>query len=140
MIFSSLSKIYNNYLSFHFSRFSLPIIPPVLAPGPLHGPSLQRAEDHQGKAQKLESEVPHLDLDKAAERVGAVFSGRKLPLKVLGKDFSAVKRTLSMSWAQLRDDVEKVTRGTNPESPNLLSKILTEMGDVTGNEVIGLTR
>jgi hypothetical protein len=42
----------------------------------------------EDRLEKLKSEDVHLDLAKAAERVGAVFSGRKLTLKVLGKDFS----------------------------------------------------
>ena len=37
---------------------------------------------------KLKSEVVRLDLAEAAQRLGAVFSGGKLTLKVLGKDFS----------------------------------------------------
>jgi hypothetical protein len=37
---------------------------------------------------KLKSQIPHVDLAKAAERVGAVFSGNRLTLRVLGKDFS----------------------------------------------------
>lgn len=45
----------------------------------------QNPEDRLGK---LKSEVVHLNLAEAAERVGAVFSGNKLTLKVLGKDFS----------------------------------------------------
>jgi len=36
----------------------------------------------------LQNEVRHIDLAAAAERVGADFSGSKLTLKVLGKDFS----------------------------------------------------
>ncbi len=36
----------------------------------------------------LQNEVCHIDLAAAAERVGADFSGSKLTLKVLGKDFS----------------------------------------------------
>ena len=36
----------------------------------------------------LQNEVGNIDLAVAAERVGADFSGRKLTLKVLGKDFS----------------------------------------------------
>jgi len=42
----------------------------------------------EDRLEKLKSEVIHLDLAKAGERVGAVFSGRKLTLKVLGKNFS----------------------------------------------------
>lgn len=37
---------------------------------------------------KLKSQIFRLDLPAAAERVGAVFSGNKLTIKVLGKDFS----------------------------------------------------
>ena len=37
--------------------------------------------------QKLKSEVSRLDLAEASERVGARFSGGKLTLKILGKDF-----------------------------------------------------
>ncbi len=44
--------------------------------------------DPEDRLEKLKSEIVHLDLAKAADRVGAVFSGRKLTLKVLGKDFS----------------------------------------------------
>jgi Domain of unknown function (DUF3786)/Putative Fe-S cluster len=42
----------------------------------------------EDRLEMLKSEITHIDLAKAAERVGAVFSGRKLTLKVLGKDFS----------------------------------------------------
>lgn len=42
----------------------------------------------EDRLEKLKSKVTHVDLAKAAERVGAVFSGKKLTLKVLGKDFS----------------------------------------------------
>ncbi|RPJ21867.1 MAG: DUF3786 domain-containing protein [Desulfobacteraceae bacterium] len=42
----------------------------------------------EDRLEKLKSEVVHLDLAKAAERMDAVFSGSKLTLKVLGKDFS----------------------------------------------------
>jgi Domain of unknown function (DUF3786)/Putative Fe-S cluster len=45
----------------------------------------QNPEDRLGK---LKSEVGHLNLTEAAERVGAVLSGEKLTLKVLGKDVS----------------------------------------------------
>jgi len=45
----------------------------------------QNSED---RLAKLKSEVVRLDLAEAAQRVGAVLSGRKLTLKVLGKDFS----------------------------------------------------
>jgi len=44
--------------------------------------------DPGDRLEKLKSEIAHLDLAEAAERLGAVFSGRKLTLKVLGKDFS----------------------------------------------------
>jgi hypothetical protein len=40
------------------------------------------------RLEKLKSEVAYVDLAEAAERVGAKFSGGKLTLKVLGKDFS----------------------------------------------------
>jgi len=40
------------------------------------------------RLEKLKSEITHLDLAKAAERVSAKFSGNRLTLKVLGKDFS----------------------------------------------------
>jgi hypothetical protein len=40
------------------------------------------------RLEKLKSDIAHLDLAEAAERVGAKFSGDKLTLKVLGKDFS----------------------------------------------------
>jgi len=40
------------------------------------------------RLEKLKSEIVHLNLAEAAERVGAVFSGKKLTVKVLGKDFS----------------------------------------------------
>ena len=42
----------------------------------------------ENRLEKLKAEVAHLDLAKAADRVGAVYSGNKLTLKVLGKDFS----------------------------------------------------
>jgi len=40
---------------------------------------------------KLQSEILSQDLSQAAQRVGALFSGNKLTLKVLGKDFSIDK-------------------------------------------------
>jgi hypothetical protein len=42
----------------------------------------------EDRLEKLKSEIVHLDLAEAAERVGAEYSGNKLTLKVLGKDFS----------------------------------------------------
>jgi hypothetical protein len=45
-------------------------------------------QNPEDRLEKLKSEVVHLNLAKTAERAGAVFSGRKLTLKVLGKDFS----------------------------------------------------
>jgi hypothetical protein len=42
----------------------------------------------EDRLKKLKSEIVHLDPAKAADRAGAVFSGKKLTLKVLGKDFS----------------------------------------------------
>ena len=45
-------------------------------------------QDPGDRLTQLKSEITHLDLAKAAERVGAEFSGNKLTLKVLGKDFS----------------------------------------------------
>jgi hypothetical protein len=42
--------------------------------------------------EKLKSEIGHLDLAEAASRVGAGFSGGKLTLKILGKDFSVDTR------------------------------------------------
>jgi hypothetical protein len=42
----------------------------------------------EDRLEKLKSEITRLDLAKAAQRVGALFSGQKLTLKVLGKDFS----------------------------------------------------
>lgn len=50
-----------------------------------NGPPEASPED---RLEKLKSEVSRIDLAKAAERVGAVFSGGKLTLKILGKDFS----------------------------------------------------
>ena len=47
-----------------------------------------REPSPEDRLEKLKSEITRIDLAKAAERVGAVFSGRKLTLKVLGKDFS----------------------------------------------------
>jgi len=38
--------------------------------------------------EKLKSEVVHLDLAVAADKCGGIFSGARLTLKVLGKDFS----------------------------------------------------
>jgi hypothetical protein len=46
----------------------------------------------EDRLEKLKSEVARLDLAKAAERAGAVFSGNRLTLKVLGKDFSVDER------------------------------------------------
>lgn len=45
----------------------------------------QNREEH---LKRLQSEVARLDLADAAERSGAQFSGNKLTLKILGKDFS----------------------------------------------------
>ena len=45
-------------------------------------------QNPENRLEKLKSEIAHLDLAEAAERVGAHFSGKKLTLKVLGKDFS----------------------------------------------------
>jgi len=42
----------------------------------------------EDRLERLKSEIARIDLAKAAERVGASFSGRKLTLKILGKDFS----------------------------------------------------
>jgi hypothetical protein len=42
----------------------------------------------EDRLETLQSEIAHLDLAEAAERVGAEYSGKKLTLKVLGKDFS----------------------------------------------------
>lgn len=42
----------------------------------------------EDRLEKLKSEVSRIDLAEAAERVGAVYSGNKLSLKVLGKNFS----------------------------------------------------
>jgi hypothetical protein len=42
----------------------------------------------EDRLEKLKSEITRIDLAEAAERVGAAFSGHKLTLKVLGKDFS----------------------------------------------------
>ena len=42
----------------------------------------------EDRLEKLKSQVAQIDLAKAAERVGAVYSGNKLSIKVLGKDFS----------------------------------------------------
>ena len=42
----------------------------------------------EDRLEKLKSQVAQIDLAKAAERVDASFSGGKLTLKVLGKDFS----------------------------------------------------
>jgi len=46
-----------------------------------------REPSPEDRLEKLKSEITLIDLAKAGERVGAVFSGRKLTLKVLGKDF-----------------------------------------------------
>ena len=51
-------------------------------------PKSSREPSPEDRLEKLKSEITHIDLAKAGERVGAVFSGRKLTLKVLGKDFS----------------------------------------------------
>ena len=42
----------------------------------------------EDRLEKLKSQATRVDLAKTAHRVGAVFSGGKLTLKVLGKDFS----------------------------------------------------
>lgn len=42
----------------------------------------------EDRLEKLKAEIIRIDLAEAAERVGASFSGGKLTLKVLGKDFS----------------------------------------------------
>jgi hypothetical protein len=47
-----------------------------------------REQNPEDRLEKLKSEILHLDLAKAAGRVGAVFSDNKLTLKMLGKDFS----------------------------------------------------
>jgi hypothetical protein len=47
-----------------------------------------QARNSEDRLAKLKSQITQLDLSKAAERVGAAFSGHKLTLKVLGKDFS----------------------------------------------------
>jgi hypothetical protein len=44
-------------------------------------------QDPDEYLEKLKSEVARLDLAEAAERVGGRFSGGKLALKILGKDF-----------------------------------------------------
>jgi len=41
----------------------------------------------EDRLEQLKSEVSHIDLAEAAERVGARFSGGRLTLKILGKDF-----------------------------------------------------
>jgi len=45
-------------------------------------------QDREKSLKNLQSEVVHLDFAQAAERTGAQFSGDKLTLKILGKDFS----------------------------------------------------
>lgn len=45
-------------------------------------------QDADDQLKKMKSEIVGLDLAAAAERVGASFSGGRLTLKVLGKDFS----------------------------------------------------
>ena len=47
-----------------------------------------REQNPEDRLEKLKSQVTQIDLAKAAERVGAVYSGNKLSLKVLGKNFS----------------------------------------------------
>lgn len=47
-----------------------------------------REQNPEDRLEKLKSQVTQIDLAKAAQRVGALFSGKKLTLKVLGKDFS----------------------------------------------------
>jgi hypothetical protein len=51
-------------------------------------PRSSHEPSHEDRLERLKSEVARLDLAKAAERVSAKFSGGKLTLKVLGKDFS----------------------------------------------------
>lgn len=53
-------------------------------------PDNQTTDEHNSDdhLKRLKSEIVHLDLPATAERVGALFSGNKLTLKVLGKDFS----------------------------------------------------
>ena len=45
-------------------------------------------QNPENRLEKLKSEIAHINLAEAAERVGAEYSGNKLTLKVLGKDFS----------------------------------------------------
>ncbi len=54
------------------------------------GPDNQKADENDPDdfLKKLKSEIVRLDFLTATERVGAAFSGNKLTLKVLGKDFS----------------------------------------------------
>jgi len=42
----------------------------------------------EDRLEKLKSEITRIDLAEAAERVGAEYSGNKLTLKILGKNFS----------------------------------------------------
>lgn len=53
-------------------------------------PENQIIDEHNPEdyLQKLKSEMAHLDLLATAKRVGPLFSGNKLTLKVLGKNFS----------------------------------------------------
>lgn len=50
-----------------------------------NGPQEPSPED---RLEKLKSKIARIDLAKAAERVGAKYSGNKLTLKIFGKDFS----------------------------------------------------
>jgi hypothetical protein len=45
-------------------------------------------QNRDATLQTLKDEISAIDLAKAADRIGARFSGKKLTLKVLGKDFS----------------------------------------------------
>jgi len=52
------------------------------------GQSIPPDQNPVDQLEELKSKIVHLDLAQAAERVGGGFSGNKLTLKVLGKDFS----------------------------------------------------
>jgi hypothetical protein len=58
------------------------------------GPGLANAPEAEGVAhfEKLKADAAAMDLAAAARRIGAQFSGDKLTLKVLGKDFSLDRR------------------------------------------------
>jgi hypothetical protein len=67
-----------------------PRLSPEVLEGLIAEPGLPMSSEADGEdyLKKLASKIASIDLPAAAERLGAVFSGNRLTLKVLGKDFS----------------------------------------------------